>query len=76
MTPEEQTRETNLESREHLPLLFAVGEVVVVLHGDEGGKVVGDSIVYENGLINMMNTGGNEYLTYSAWHGLLERGQV
>ena len=43
----------------------------MVLHGDEGGKVVGDSIVYENGLVNMMNTGGNEYLTYSAWHGLL-----
>ena len=48
----------------------------MVLHGDEGGKVVGDSIVYENGLVNMMNTGGNEYLTYSAWHGLLEKGQV
>ena len=44
----------------------------MVLHGDEGGKVVGDSIVYENGLVNMMNTGGNEYLTYSAWHGLHE----
>lgn len=36
----------DLESGHHLPLFLAVEEVVVVLHGDEGSKVVRDCVIY------------------------------
>ena len=38
-----------LHRRDHLALLLAVQEAVLVLHRDEGGEVVGDRIVYNNG---------------------------
>lgn len=38
---------THLEGGEHLSLLLAVSQVVMVLHRDEGSEVVCDRIVYE-----------------------------
>ena len=35
---------TNLEKWKHLTLFFSVQQIVVVLHGDERGKFVGDRI--------------------------------
>jgi hypothetical protein len=43
--PRDSTHSKILERREHLALLFAVDDVVVVLHRDEGCEVVVDGIV-------------------------------
>lgn len=39
---------THLESREHLTLLFAVDQAMVVLHGDERRQLVVDRVVYKH----------------------------
>ena len=38
--------QADLEERNHLALFLAVDQVMVVLHGDEGGKVVLDGVVW------------------------------
>ncbi len=35
---------TNLQCRHHLVFVFAIEQVVVILHDDEGSEVVADSI--------------------------------
>ena len=56
-----------LQSWEHLALLFAVEQVVVVLHRDEGREIVVDGVVCSHGQFNIRCGTPS---TYSAWHGL------
>ena len=43
---ESEGTRTNLEKWKHLTLFFSVQQIVVVLHGDERGEVVGDGVTY------------------------------
>lgn len=47
MSSAKMARQTDLESRKHLPLFLPINEVVVVLHGYEGCEVVVYCVVFE-----------------------------
>ena len=48
--PASRVTGTHFQGGEHLTLLLAIDQAVMVLHRDEGREVVRDGVVYEGGV--------------------------